>query len=120
MNFKFCCNPYMERVRGPISWDGASSLVIGNATTAPMTATAIIADVGRIVSSSSSSSCCEKYHVGAAVTAVAVLMPFATPRPRIMSPTITPIMGPGITKFKFANGSIISIMPLAASNPATR
>jgi hypothetical protein len=101
-----------------MSWDGMSGSVIGNATTAPMTAAAIIADVRRIFSSTSS--CCAKYHVGATVTAVAVLIPFATPSPRIMSPTMTPIMGPGITKFRFARGSIISIMPLAASNPATR
>jgi hypothetical protein len=56
----------------------------------------------------------------AVTTAVlAVLIPFATPSPNIASPTATPIMGPGITKFMFARGSIIRMMPLAASNPAT-
>ena len=120
MDFKFCCKPYVERVRDPISCNGATRPVMGNATTAPpppLIATVIIAEVRRIVSSSLYH---EKNHVGATVTAVAVLIPFATPRPRIMSPTRTPIMGPGITKFKFARGSIISIIPLAASNPATR
>jgi hypothetical protein len=47
MDFKFCCKPYVERVRDPISCNGAASPVMGNATTAPppLIATAIIADV---------------------------------------------------------------------------
>jgi hypothetical protein len=75
MDFKFCCKPYVERVRDPISCNGATSPVMGNATnrsSSSSIATAIIADVRRIVSSSLYH---EKNHVGATVTAVVVLIP---------------------------------------------
>jgi hypothetical protein len=42
-----------------------------------------------------------------------ISMPFSTPTLNIASPTMTPIMGPGIPKFIFARGSNIRIIPLA-------
>ena len=64
------------------------------------------------------------YHHLAVTTAVlAVFMPFATPSPKMISPKMTPRMGPGNTmtdRYPIAiRPGVMRMTPLAASNPAT-